>query len=445
MKKICILFIMAVSVIMMAAAEVSKNLNPIDFGAKGDGVTDDTEAFNRLDAAIAANPGAVEVMIPSGVFMVNPLKTPLRELAPGVTRRKCLIMLRNDYSKVSGSGLIKIIKEIDYTVGMKNGQEWYWTVVLIRASYCTIDGLHFSGNGTGTYQGHIAKQPNLRWEGVSALGTGDNKSYHVANKIINCSIIEGGGQALAMQNQKQAVIANNIVGDSSGMGFSRCDDSILTGNIATRSHDAPFLANGNCNNIIIANNISRGTTNGSGIDVVGCKNVTVINNIIENSAAWGVLIGYSAQQKAGCSNILVSGNIFNSNCRSIDTPMNGEICVGRPWSSGLDSAVSVTISNNKFTVDGSHGDFKGNIVSIGYDARDVYIISNTINGVLNKQNSLFAVWQPTENLIISNNLWTGNGNAELALKASVKGIFEMSANRMITNADGAKRTHAEKE
>ena len=413
-------------------------LNPVNFGAKGDGKTDDTEAFNKLGKQMDKIKGPVHIHIPAGIFMVNPLKTPKRELAPGIFRRKCLIWLRNDYSKVTCAGQIKILKGPDYKKGMKIGTEWYWAVVLIRANYCTIDGLNFSGNGTGTYRGWISKQANLRWEGISALGTGDHKTFHVGNKAVNCTIIQGGGQAMGWQYQKQAIIANNVFQDSSGAGFSRCDDSILMGNTAIRSHDAPFIANGKCNNIIIANNVSRGTTNGSGIDVVGCSNVLIQGNVIENSAAWGLLIGYSTQQKIGCERILVKDNIFVNNCRSTATPMNAEICAGRPWRPTPDVAKNVTIMGNKFVINGTHGDYKGNIVSVAYGADGVQILNNVINGKTNKQNAVITVWGPSRNLLISGNMWMEKNAGEIAVKVPVKGFFEIKNNRNLNIASDAK-------
>lgn len=463
MKKICMLLLMVVSLTSPTLFADGKALNPLDFGAKGDGVADDTEAFNKIDAAIAAYPGAVEVIIPGGnVFMVNPLKAPL-QLRGGKMVRRCLIMLRSDYSKVSGSGLIKIIKGLDYTEGMKNGQEWYWSVVLIRASHCTVDGLNFSGNGTGTYKGHIAKQPNIRWEGVSAFGALDKSSdnnyfvdtnYHVGNKIVNCLIVEGGGQAMAIQWQKRALIANNVVEDSSGMGFSRCDDSIMIGNISTRSHDAPYYVNGNCNNIIVANNISHGTTNGSGIDIVGAFNVIVTGNVIENSAAHGIHVAYSGQQKCPSRNVLVKGNVFVRNCRSDDTAFNGEINVGTPWPSGAGGRINasdITIEGNKIVLDGVVGpstaynkkeegilwrEAKGHFLRITHGAERVQVVNNTISGTLNPLSEVISVDDLTTDLVIRGNIWAGEGSPLAYIYVNpvgggVKGIFDFAGNHRI--------------
>ena len=405
---------------------------PVMFGAKGDGVTDDTDAFNAMDAQLAIAKGPVHVHIPAGIFMVNPLRTPLRELAPGIIRRKCLIWLRNDYSKVTCDGVIKVLKGPDYTTGMKIGTEWYWAAVLIRANYCTVDGLNFSGNGTGTYRGWIAKQANLRWEGVSALGTSDHKTFHVGNKAVNCTIIEGGGQAMGWQFQKQALIANNIFQDSSGAGFSYCEDSILMGNTATRSHDAPFIANGRCNNIVIANNTSKHTTNGSGIDVVGCSNVIVKGNIIEESAGWGLLVSYSVQQQCASRDILVTGNIFKKNCREISVPMHGEICVGSPYTERDLNAANVVVSDNMIIMDGSRNKNTGRFLVVGHGVKQLTVKDNFISGKSNGQKQALVALLPTRNVMITGNQWSGEGIVNIDLSGGIQGERTVTNNFKMT-------------
>ncbi|HAI10210.1 MAG TPA: hypothetical protein DCM28_00800 [Phycisphaerales bacterium] len=410
-------------------SQATLKLNPMDFGATGDGQTDDSESFNRMHEVMAQTTRPIHVHIPAGVYMVNPLKMPKIELSPGILRTKALIHLANDYSKVTCDGVIKVIKGLNYTKGIKNGHEWYWSGVLInRANYCTVDGLNFDGNGTGTYTGWISKQPNLRWQGVSALGAPGDTNLYVGNRVINCTVISGGGQAIGMQYQKQAIIAHNHVQDSSGIGFSRSEDCQIVNNTSIRSHDAPYLANGRCNNILIANNISRGTTNGSGIDVVGCSNVIVRGNIIEDSAAWGLLIGFSAQQKNGCDRVLVEGNLFVNNGRSVDTPMNGEICVGRPWSASPDPISHVTIMGNQFKLDGTHGPDKGSMISIAHNANHVVVQNNTAHGKLSQSDAIVTVWQPTSDLILKGNTWMGNNEARVVLKAPVKEAFVIQDN-----------------
>ena len=412
----------------------SATLDPRDFGAKGDGVTDDTEAFNRLDAWIAQHDGPVHVAIPAGIFMVNPLKTPLHEPTPEKQRRYALLTLRRDYSKVTGAGVLKIIAGVDYTATAGGpewiGNEWHWSAVNIRANFCTVDGLNFDGNGTAALHGEDGTGWSVRWGGVSAFGEWDNKTFHVGNKAINCTIIGGGSHPIGFQYQRQAIIANNVLQDSSGTAMSRCEDGLIINNTSIRSHDAPYAVNA-CSNIVVAGNVSRGTTNGSGIDVVGGVNVVVEGNIIEESSAWGLLIGYSAQQKTGSERVLVQNNLFVRNGRSVDTPMNGEICVGRPWSDTPDSARDITVQSNRFVLDGSHGADKGSMVSIAYGAADVEISGNIASGKANARKSIVTVWADTRNLGMTGNVWTGDAETCVFLKGPVKGRLELAGNRAI--------------
>ncbi len=406
-----------------------ETISPTDFGAKGDGIADDTEAFNKLDKYIASYGGAVHVHIPMGVFMVNPLKTPKREISPGVVRRNCLIYLRHDYSNLTCDGEIKIIRGVNYKSGRKAGTEWYWSAVLISGNFCTVNGLNFSGNGTATYRGYNPKQVNIRWQGVSGFGVTKNgrKEYNVGNRIINCSIVGGGGQALALQYQKKAIVANNIFRDSSGAGFSHCEDSIICGNVATNSHDAAYYIVGS-KNIVVSNNISHKTTNGSGIDVVGSENVIVSGNIIERSAAWGVLIGYSVHRKRGASKILVANNILQKNCRSPDTLFNAEVCIGRPWGDTPDSARDISVVGNKIVIDGSWGQAKGNFISVAYGAENIRISNNIISGKTNSEKTIITIYQPMKNLVIVGNQWNGAEQVLINHRADVSGRFVVDNN-----------------
>ncbi len=416
----------------MPVTKDSATLDPRDFGAKGDGVTDDTEAFNRLDAWIAQHDGPVQVAIPAGIFMVNSLKTPLHEPTPGKRRRYALLTLRRDYSKVTGAGVIKLISGVDYAANAGGpewiGNEWHWAVVNIRANFCTVDGLNFDGNGTAALHGEDGVGWNVRWGGVSAFGEWDNQTFHVGNKAINCTVIGGGGHAIGFQYQKQAIIANNILQDSTGTAMSRCEDSLIVNNTSIRSHDAPYAVNA-CSNIVVAGNVSRGTTNGSGIDVVGSSNVIIEGNVIEESAAWGLLIGYSAQQKIGCERILAQNNLFVRNGRSVDTPMNGEICIGRPWSDTPDSARDVTVRGNRFVLDGSHGESKGNMVSIAYGASGVDVSDNTASGVANARRSIVTVWADSRDLRIHRNTWAGKEETVVWIKGVAVDEMHIADNR----------------
>ena len=422
----------------VAEMKVGANLTPRMFGAVGNGQADDTEAFNSLDRMIAEIDGPVHVHLPQGIFMVNPLKTPLVEMAPGKLRRCSLLTLRNDFSTFTARGTISVMPGIDYTVNAKDGPEWlgyewYWSVILIRANHCTVDGIKFDGKDTGTLHNADDKGYYPRWSGVSAFGEWDNKTYHVGNRVINSVIIRGGGHGVSFQYQKQALIANNYFEDTTGNGFSHSDDSSIIGNVAVNSHDAPYIANGRCNNIVIANNLSRGTTNGSGIDIVGAFSVLVQGNIIDDSAAWGILVSYSAQQKIHSGDVLITDNLFIRNCRSLDTPINAEVCVGLPWDGPEDrlAAIDVVVKNNKFILDGTHGSHKGRFVVLGKGTERVQVVGNIVNGKPNKEGEVLAITSPTRDLAITGNSWVpffGPNMVEISVNATVEGSSDISGN-----------------
>lgn len=430
----------------VARIRVGGTFNPRMFGARGDGQTEDTAAFFSMDAAIERINRAVHVHIPDGEFIVNPLNAPLREMAPGKIRSANLITFRNDHSVLTCSGMIKIQPDVDYTVRAKDGPEWigfewFWSVVLIKANHCTIDGLKFDGNGTAFTAGWKGDTYQPRWGGVSAFGEWDNETCHIGNKVINCTILGGGGHGVGMQYQKQAIIANNYFEDTTGNGFSRSEDSVIIGNIAFRSHDAPYVINGRCYNIIVANNVSRDTTNGSGIDIVGADRILVQGNVIENSAAWGILVSYSAQQKVPSTDVVVTDNILIRNCRSLDTPINAEVCVGLPWRGpdGRINAKDIDVSGNKFAIDGTHGTDKGRFVVIGKGAEDVRVTGNTVRGAPNDTREIFAVTAPTRDLVVTDNVWLGDDVAEVIINTAlgVEGQLLVNNNTNMSMSAGA--------
>ena len=270
---------------------------------------------------------------------------------------------------------------------------------------------------------------------MSALGPGTG-NYNVGNRVINCNIIEGGGQAIGFQYQKEALIADNSFQDSSGCGVSRSDNCIIRGNIAVRSHDAPYFANGNCNNIIISDNISRLTTNGSGIDVVGCSNVVVRGNVIEKSAGWGLLVSYSVQQQVASHDVLVTGNIFKHNCQEISVPMHGEVCVGSPYTKRKLNAADVVIVNNKIIMDGSRGGNTGRFLVAAYGVKNLTIKDNFISGIANKHKEAFVAQSPVNGLIITDNQWIGTGTVIIDLRNSIKSECTVMDNINMTCTGG---------
>lgn len=73
---------------------ITKEVNVKDFGAKGDGKTDDTAAFKK-----AIGRGKVKVIIPEGIFITKGIKLPSYTIFTGSGKGKTTIKLHNDAPK----------------------------------------------------------------------------------------------------------------------------------------------------------------------------------------------------------------------------------------------------------------------------------------------------------------------------------------------------------
>ncbi|MFC7371912.1 glycoside hydrolase family 55 protein [Fictibacillus iocasae] len=71
--------------------EITKTVNVKDFGAKGDGVTDDTAAFEK-----AIGTGSVHVVVPAGVYMTKGIKLPSWTSFSGEGKGITVIKLHNE-------------------------------------------------------------------------------------------------------------------------------------------------------------------------------------------------------------------------------------------------------------------------------------------------------------------------------------------------------------
>jgi Pectate lyase superfamily protein len=130
-----------------------------DFGARGDGITRDTLAFQQ-----ALGAGDRTVKVPAGDYLISKLEIPSNTiliLEPGVTLRdsgelseiECLINIRGENVRIIGQGARVIADRSDYTTG-----EFRHGVLIFGARNVDIAGLESSGHGgDGFYIGGRAK------------------------------------------------------------------------------------------------------------------------------------------------------------------------------------------------------------------------------------------------------------------------------------------------
>jgi parallel beta-helix repeat protein len=287
-----------VSYSMIAGA----NVNVIDFGAVGDGTTDDAAAIQAAIDSISE--GVVE--FPAGTFVVN-----------------TNIVLKSNVS-LKGNGT---------TLSPKT----YWAngAALLYGNAdtnITIEGFTFDGNGVWT----STPFPNPYSAGNSVGFTNNQRGLDLNNNCSNIKIINnvftGFGRAVQIFNCNDCIVSGNVIEDGGGAGVYcvNTEYSVISNNVIR----------GILGNITAAGNTDIQTSiYADGVYLDNSSKITVSNNVIEDCIRIGVVL--EGAVLALSDNITVTGNtIRNMNsCRG--TEYNAGI-----WSEPNHVGTNCTFSSN---------------------------------------------------------------------------------------------------
>lgn len=290
--------------------------NVLDFGAKGDGVTDDTAAIQQaIDAAAAAGGG--QVYVPPGTFIVSGGEEP----SDG-----CLMLKSNVYMYGDGMG-VSNIKVADGSDTKITG--------IIRSAYgeethdfglsnLTLDGNRDNTTGKidGWFNGYIPGKEgydsNVTLDGVEikdCSGYGFDPHEQTVNMVIKNSVSHGNGlDGFVADFLSDSIFENNVAYDNDRHGF----------NVVTSTHD-----------FTLSNNVAYGNGGGGIVVQRGSENIPSPANIIitggavYDNGAEGVLIKLS-------SDVTLSG---------VDIHDNGSAGVRIYGSTNVD-VINNTLSNN---------------------------------------------------------------------------------------------------
>jgi parallel beta-helix repeat protein len=340
------------------------SLNVRDYGAVGDGVTDDTDAFAR---ALGSLVGGGTLVVPDGDYLINPLKS---------------VRLTDDMTlSMSPSAILRAIP-----VAARNS-----AVVLIersrnvRVTGGTIIGERNGHLGTGGEGGMgiwVCASSDVRIQNVTAqdcwgdgfyvAGRGDRGSYAPDGSTDSHSENVTISGCLARNNRRQGL---SIVG-CTGALVENSEFSDTSGTAPQSGIDVEPQGNWRVKNVTIRNCI---TARNAGWGIMVCANdiyngqashVTIENNRCVDNGVDGAYV------RAGATDCLLTHNVFarNQNCG---------VVFGRAFANELTSNV---LRNNSRQAPGSYPDI---LVSDGSS-------HNTITGNRSdSQRSLFPAALPS--------------------------------------------------
>ncbi|PQP03831.1 mannuronan epimerase [Pseudomonas frederiksbergensis] len=256
--------------------------NAQNFGAKGDGITDDTAAIqSAIDAAAAAGGG--QVYMPTGTYIVSGGVEP----SDG-----CLMLKSNVYLYGDGMGAT--------TIKVADGSDTKITGV-IRSAYgeethdfgvsnLTIDGNRDNTTGKidGWFNGYIPGQAgydsNVTLDSVEikdCSGYGFDPHEQTVNMVIKNSVSHGNGlDGFVADFLSNSTFENNVAYDNDRHGF----------NVVTSTHDFTLT-----NNVAYSNGgngivVQRGSEN-----IPSPSNITITGGQVYGNGAEGVLIKMSSE------------------------------------------------------------------------------------------------------------------------------------------------------
>jgi parallel beta-helix repeat protein len=343
--------------------------NVKDFGAVGDGVTDDTAAIqSAIDAAQAAGGGTV--FVPTGTFIVSAGEEP----SDG-----CLMLKSNVYMEGAGAGLT--------TVKVADGSNTKITGV-IRSAYgeethdfglsnLTIDGNrdHTTGKIDGWFNGFIpgkdGHDSNVTLSGVEikdCSGYGFDPHEQTVNLLIENCVSHGNGlDGFVADYMIDSKYVNNVAYDNDRHGF----------NIVTSTHDFTMTGNvayGNGSTGIV---VQRGSEN-----IPSPYAVVIEGGAVYGNGAEGVLVKLSSDVTVSGVNVHDNGGSGVRLYGSTDVTVTGNTLTNN----GLKAAVPEVVIQSYDDTTGVSGKF--------FPGSDNHIVDNTITG---GANSTYGVAERDEN------------------------------------------------
>jgi parallel beta-helix repeat protein len=383
------------------------------FGAKGDGVKDDTKAFN--DAINSLVYGG-NVIVPPGTYMIQgwatgavsdfptggiKLKSNITFSMPGATL-KVIPNDKDDYACINITDC--------YNVKIQGG-------TIYGERYDHIPNSNANPIAQWGYGIAVVGSQNVTIEGVIVKKCFGDGIYIGANKagalsenvqIINNMVDENRRNGLSVTGCKGGVISGNSFVNTGGMSpESGVDLEPNPGKIVTGLIIENNLFAGNIQHGLLLASIQAGTRSAS-----GC---TIRNNIMRNNVLSGIYLN-GADKNVFCSNI--SQDNGDNGMAMLDSHFN--IVSGNQYRKNGYFGLMVGDSKNN-AIDGNMGLENGGAADVTYDNFILYGNSHFnsvqgnkgigLTGTKKTRYGLYIQAKATYNLVQNNDMYLGGANA----------------------------------
>ena len=458
-----------------------------DFGAVGDGVTDDTAAFSAATAEINAAGGG-HLIIPDGTYIVSPESFPMIFTVSNVTIEGFGGATIKAKAYNGGASLQALMKFQYYGTGAAPGYTDAPTVLQnIRLLNLTFDGNKANRVTSGDYEySHFA---TLRWiKGFTISGCRVKDQWGDGILLTGCqdgtvegnTLIDGGRMAVAIVGGQRIACTGNVITNTnaSNHGHAAGKNGYLGGFDLEPDGSATqnYL---DCIDITITGNTIKYidypvnfypmASSGSYVaDGVVCKRLTISGNTIyhvndagdairvrprvnQNGSGLVSIAGntvyseYSALSVVGVDDVAVQGNIFKGGYTGAVASFTGIAYCRRVTFNGNTIHVESGKTNYGFQLSGANGaesqevSITGNVLKmenganalrhLGGYCKHVTINSNVFELVNGAEGSMFMNLSNANNIAYTSINWTINGNVFKADQANF-GIRIASGSRL---------------